>query len=72
MRQKHFIIIAALFLLFLLAAIADAAPGTKAWQVILKDNQTVQVYCTGDEIIITPYTDTEMGVTCRTWMENDK
>lgn len=61
----------ALFVFVILVALTGAAyaGGASLATIRLKGNQTITVYCDGDEILIDPYSDGQaIDVTCRVWL----
>ncbi len=54
----------ALLLVLLAAAPMPPSPDT----IILKAQQTVTIYCNGDQLIVTPASKVQADVTCRVWV----
>lgn len=68
MNQRNRRIILLILILTAVLLLAAAPLTTAATTIWLGANQTARVKCQGDEIIITPYSDTEIDVTCRVWV----
>jgi len=62
-KKQGFALVAIVLLALMLVA---ATYQTTIW---LKANETVTVMCQGDELIITPYGDEQVEITCRVWVE---
>ncbi len=61
---------AVLVIIALMLTAAGSPPRGDSAGVILKAQQSVTVTCLGDDLIISPYGDTQAQLVCRVWVSH--